>query len=516
MLATRPSSPLVRARALVLLALLTSSTALAQETAASERSADHASAGATAVSETVADDTTVAAPGSARPDWLAQRALPPGLPALVPEAIQSVPARHEPATEEIGAPPRFGAHFQATYVLQRKAGFEAPYTGPNSLVTDPETGFTLTSTLFVGARLWDGAEVFVNPETIQALNISHMSGLGGLSNGENQKGGGVTPLLYVARAFVRQSIALGGTVSTIETGQNQLWNQSASRRVVITAGKFSWADVFETSTFAHDPRTQFLNWSLMTHGALDYAADVRGYTWGISVEYDHDEWAFRAARMAQPIESNGVDMDFNLLKHYGDTIEVEHGHTLFGQAGKIRLIGVHNRANMGAFADATSLAAAHGGTPSVADVRRDQSKFGFGVSVEQVLLPELGAFARYSYNDGRTETYAFAEIERSLNVGLSASGKAWGRGGDTAALAWSMNGISEDHQRYLAGGGLGFLIGDGRLDRYRPEQIVEGYYSFDAYGGLWVTADAQYIWNPAYNADRGPVGIVSVRFHAEY
>lgn len=410
---------------------------------------------------------------------------------------------------------RWSVGFQSTYVLQRKAGFQTAYTGPNSLQPTPETGYTLSATMYLGVRPWTGGEFFFNPEAVQSQNISHLSGLGGLSNGENQKGGGAVPILYRARAFLRQTFALGGDRADGEAGINQFAGRVADRRLVVTAGNFSWADVFDGSAYAHDPRMQFLNWALMSYGASDYAADVRGYTWGIAIEYYLDDWAFRLGRFAQPKESNGLAIDFDLLRHYGDTIEIEHRHELWGRPGKVRALGFRNYARMGNFADALRYAAENGGTPDVGNVRREQAKYGFGVGLEQSLLRDVGLFVRYSYNDGRTETYAFAEIERSLTVGLSFTGRPWRRAADTLGLAWAMNGLSSAHQAYLASGGTGFLIGDGRIT-YRAEQILEAYYSFNAFRGFWFTLDAQHVVNPAYNADRGPVTLVGCRAHIQY
>lgn len=434
-------------------------------------------------------------------------------PVIAPAVPEPPLAAH--TVESARAPAWWTAGFQSTYVLQRKGAFNAPYTGPNSLTTAAETGYTLTGTVFLGVRPWGGTELFFNPETIQSQSISHLSGLGGLSNGENQKGGGPVPTLYRARAFLRQTIGLGGEQSTIESSPNQFGGAVANRRLVITAGNLSWVDVFDNNAYAHDPRTQFLNWALMSYGAFDYAADVRGYTWGITLELDDDSWAFRLGRFAQPIESNGLDLDFNLWNHYGDTLEIEHSHSLFGQPGRARLAGFHNFTRMGSFREALQHAASTGSTPDVASVRRDQSKFGCGLSLEQTLWSDLGIFARYSFNDGDTETYAYAEIESSLSAGVSIKGRPWHREGDSLAVAWVENGISADHVDYLRAGGLGFLIGDGRLDRYRSEEILEAYYSFNAFRGLWFTLDAQHIRNPAYNADRGPLNIFSVRVHIE-
>ncbi len=446
-----------------------------------------------------------------------QGAAEPG-PAMarVPTPIERPPAVPGPALGTVTASPWWSAGFQSTYILQRKAGFSAPYTGPNSLTTEAETGYTLTATLFLGVRPWEGAEAFFNPETIQSQSISHLSGLGGLSNGENQKGGGPTPTLYRARAFVRQTIALGGEISNAEAGPNQFGGPAASRRLVMTAGNFSWADVFDGNACSHDPRTQFLNWALMSYGAFDYAADVRGYTWGIALEYYREDWVLRAGRFALPVESNGLALDLHVLSHYGDTVEIEHDHTLLGMPGKLRAAGFRNHARTGSFRDALQHSATSGGVPDVGDVRRDQSKYGVGVSLEQAVLSDVALFARYSRSDGRTETYTYAEIERSLAVGVSVKGRRWRREGDTLGVAFVANGLSDAHRDYLVAGGVGFLIGDGRLEHYRPEQILEAYYSFNAFRGLWVSIDGQRIANPAYNADRGPVNVIGTRFHVEY
>ncbi|GEJ55979.1 carbohydrate porin [Anaeromyxobacter diazotrophicus] len=436
------------------------------------------------------------------------RSFTPFTPRPAPPPGEAAAPAEPPAWWSVG--------FQSTYVLQRKAGFQAPYTGPNSLTTAPETGYTLSATAFLGVRPWSGLELFFDPETIQSQDISHLSGLGGLSNGENQKSGGPIPTLYRARVFLRQTVDLGGEAATLEAGPNQFGGATRSRRLVVTAGNFSWGDVFDGNAFSHDPRTQFLNWALMSYGATDYPADVRGYTWGITVEYYQENWAFRAGRFAEPIESNGLALDAHVLDHYSDTVEIEHGHTVLGQPGKVRVLGIRNFTRMGSFRDALRYAAANGGAPDVASVRRDQAKYGLGVSFEQNVLPGVGLFGRLSFNDGRTETYSYAEIERAVAAGASVDGRYWRRPGDTLGFAWALDALSDDHRAYLGVGGLGFLIGDGRLDRYRPEQILEAYYSVNAFKGFWLTFDAQHIANPAYNADRGPVNVAGVRLHVEY
>jgi high affinity Mn2+ porin len=213
---------------------------------------------------------------------------------------------------------------------------------------------------------------------------------------------------------------------------------------VLTAGKLDLIDIFDNNSFAHDPRTQFLNWALMTHGAFDFAADQRGYSIGAALEYYRDEWVFRGGRFEQPIESNGLPLDSRISAHYGDQVEIEHGHEISGQPGKLRLLAFRNRAHMGSFQDALDFWNLHGrvGVPDVGNVRRDQSKIGFGANLEQNITRDLGFFVRASRNDGGEETYAFTEIERSLAGGIVAKGSIWDRPGDTLGIAYAQNGLS--------------------------------------------------------------------------
>jgi hypothetical protein len=455
-----------------------------------------------------------AAPAPARASDAEEAALPAGSEGPLALGQPTAPEQVGPFFSPLDSR-SWQVNLQATYVLQRKLAFDAPYTGPHSLIPAPETGFTLTSTLSLGYRPWPGGELFFNLETIQSSQISNLTGLAGESNGENQRGGGALPTLYLARLFLRQTFDLGGTAAAIEAGPNQFASTVTSRRLVLTVGYLAVTDVFDANAYSHDPRTSFLNWALWTYGASDFAADSRGYTFGIAAEYDHEDWAFRLGRFAQPIESNGLPLDYSLLAHFGDVLEIEHDHVLLGRSGRVRLDAFHNRAVMGAFADALSAARSTGGAPTVATVRKVQSKYAIGLNVEQELSRDAGAFARLSWNDGRTETFAYAEIERSLAVGASVKGRAWGRADDTLGLAWALNGLSADHRAYLGAGGLGFFIGDGQLD-YGPELILEGFYSARLLPGVWASLDGQYIANPAYNRDRGPVKFLAARVHLEY
>jgi carbohydrate-selective porin OprB len=257
-----------------------------------------------------------------------------------------------------------------------------------------------------------------------------------------------------------------------------------------------------------------MNWSLMAQGAWDYPADARGYTWGVALEYIEPAWAIRAARFLMPQESNGLKLNTQIMNSFGDVVEYEHGYKLGGSNGRIRLLAYRNRAKMGDFSEAIALSNATGATPDLTLTRRDRDKVGFGVNIEQDLRDDLGLFLRASRNDGKTETFAFTEIDRTVNGGLVLKGTGWSRPADEAGVALAVNGLSASHRDYLARGGLGFFLGDGRLN-YAPEQIFETYYSAKAGKYFWISVDYQRIRRPGYNEDRGPVNFYGVRLHAE-
>jgi hypothetical protein len=407
------------------------------------------------------------------------------------------------------------ARFQATYIYQSKPAFDAPYSGPKSLSAEHERSYTFSATAYLGARLWEGGELYFNPEAIQGIPLSEVTGLGGFTNGEIQKVAGPTLKLYRARLFLRQTIGLGGSSEAVASDDNQLAGSVDRNRLVFTAGNLSVIDIFGLNEYAGDPRTQFLNWSFMTFGAFDYAADLRGYTWGAAGEYYRGAWALRAGRFMQPKTSNGMELNTDLRSSYGDQVEIEHRHEVRGRPGRLKGLIYRNVAEMASFEDAIAYGQAHGVTPDISAVRKRQAKVGWGASLEQAVGTSAGIFARFSEHDGRTETYAFTEIDRSLSAGGVLRGGAWKRGEDTVGVAFARNGISNSHQSYLAAGGTTFFLGDGNL-RYAPESIFEAFYSLRALKGVNVSLDWQYIRNPAYNADRGPVQVSSVRLHAEF
>ncbi len=424
------------------------------------------------------------------------------------DRVATRPAHDEP--EET-----FQARVQATYVFQSKPGFRAPYSGPNSLSPARERSYSLTATAMFGWRPWAGGEVYVNPEVALGLPLSELTGLGGFPNGELARTSGRDPTGYLARAFLRQTWELGGERVVVESDQNQLGGRTAARRLVLTVGTLAVIDLFDDNSYSHDARTQFMNWSLVTHGAYDFAADARGYSRGVAIEWYDGDWAMRAGRFAMPTESNGTQLSRSFRRTYGDQLEIERGWRLAGEPGRARVLLYRNRARFGSFDDALDAAAVGGDAPSLAGTRRDRTKRGIGLNLEQRFGGWIGVFVRASANDGREETFAYTEIDRSWSGGVVLDGSRWGRAVDTFGVGVARNGLSPSHRAYLAAGGLGFFLGDGRLN-YRPETIAEIYYAIGVASRAWLTFNAQRVVNPAYNADRGPVNVLGVRLHTNF
>jgi hypothetical protein len=409
-----------------------------------------------------------------------------------------------------------GAHFQATYINQRKPAFSADYSGPNSLSPDAERSYTLTADADLGLRPWKGGELYLDLELTQGLPFSDLVGLAGFPNGELSRVSGREPTIYRQRLFLRQTWNRGGGSQAVESDANQLAGSVDRNRFVLTAGNLSVLDIFDNNAYAHDPRQQFMNWSQMTHTAYDYAADARGFTLGVSGEWYQDDWVLRFGRMAVPLEPNGQELDSRIFKHYGDQVEFERGYHLIGQDGRLRLLGWRNRGLLASFDDALALGAATGQVPDINAVRTGtRTKYGMGINVEQPFSATAGGFVRAMWADGHSETQAFTEADRSLATGVAVKGDGWGRAQDTLGISLARNFLSDSRRRYLEAGGISFFIGDGALN-YRPEDILEAYYSVGVAKGFWISADAQLIANPAYNADRGPVVVWGVRLHAEF
>ncbi len=413
------------------------------------------------------------------------------------------------------------ARYQSTYNTQQHPAFAAAGSGPNSLGPRADHMFTFSLTGHWGQRLDSGAELYMNAELASGVPFTrNLVGLGSFTNGEITRAAGTTPKPYLQRLFWRQTWNQGGEREWLESDFNQMARWVDKNRFVLTAGNFSVLDVFDDNAYAKDPRTQFMNWSHWTYSAFDYAADSRGFGWGVAAEWYRGDWAYRLARMTGPRKPNELQVDWDLLRHYGDQFEVEHAHTLGGQPGKVRMLAWRNRAVTASFKDATAYLQSHPGTDPQAffQVRNgEKTKYGLGLNLEQALTEDVGLFLRAMKADGRTETYAFTEVDASVSAGTLVNGRLWGRAQDNLGFAVMENRISRDRRQFLEAGGVSYFIGDGAGNfSYRPERGFEAFYSVGLGKHLWVTGDWQRIQNPAYNALRGPVNVYALRLHAEF
>jgi high affinity Mn2+ porin len=418
-----------------------------------------------------------------------------------------------------GETEQWSIHGQLTYIVQQKNNFNSPYYGQNSLLNRSEGGggksYTLSATAFLGARLWEGAEVYWNPEMFEGTPFNgQLVGLGGFQNGELQKGSYAPPIYYTARAFIRQTFGLGGGKEHIESSPNQLAGNLDKNRIVVSYGKFATLDFFDQNSFSHDPRTQFQNFAIFSMGAYSYAADSKGYTYGAVVEWYQDDWILKMARLAMPTIPNTAQLDYSLTKDYGNQIELTHEHELWGKPGAVRALYYQQHAFMGNYQSAVSLAQQTNSTPDISSTRlAAQSSWGYGLNIEQSISENVGLFGRWSWNPGNSETQT-VDISRSLSGGVSIKGASWSRPNDTLGLGFAVNGIAPIQRTYLQMGGMSPFIGDGNLS-YKTEQILETFYSAKVYKDLYLSADYQRIANPAYNAARGPVNFFGLRAHIE-
>lgn len=405
-------------------------------------------------------------------------------------------------------------HGQLTFVDQYHPAFRSPYRGANSLDPGSRGNETFDATLFLGMRLWDGGEAYANPEIDQGFGLSDTMGVAGFPSGEAYKVGEAAPYFRLHRLFFRQTFDLSGDSAPVMAGPNQLGSTRTSNNLVLTGGKFSATDIFDTNAYAHDPKSDFMNWSLVDAGAYDYAADAWGYSYGIAAEWTQDWWTLRAGLFDLSRVPNTTELETN-FSQYEVVAEAEERHTWLGRPGKAKLLGFVNRGRMGSYRDAVSLAQATGSIPDTALVRKYASNHGFALNLEQQIQDDLGLFARVSFNDGSKEAYEFTEINRSVSLGLSLKGASWSRPDDVVGWAGVVNGLSHSARRYFADGGLGILIGDGQLPRYGTENILETFYNFAITDAVAATVDYQCIVNPAYNRNRGPVSILGFRLHAQ-
>jgi high affinity Mn2+ porin len=442
--------------------------------------------------------------------------------ALVPARAQAHGERDLPSEDKPSPPSPLGPeqeewysiHAQLTGITQYHPAFHAAYSGPNSLSASAESATAFVATLYGDLRLWPGCELLVDPEMSGGKGLSKTLGVGAFPNGIVYRVGDPAPAVYLARLALSQTFGLGGGRLVNEGGPNELQGRRDRNVLAITVGRLSVTDVFDANRYANDATKQFLNWALFASGAWDYPADTRGYTWGALADLAVDWWSARAGIALEPYYANLQQMDWRIDKSRGLMAEYEVRYSIGPMAGAWSLLGFWNTARMGSYE--AVLADPVATQNSVASTRADgRSKYGFALSIEQQITKALGAFLRLSYSDGHNESWAFTEIDHSVAVGAVQQGKLWGRPSDEAGAALVVSGLSPWHRRYLAGGGDGFILGDGGL-RYGPETIADVYYQVRLTEALSVAALYQPIVNPGYNQDRGPVHVVTGRVHLAF
>jgi high affinity Mn2+ porin len=413
---------------------------------------------------------------------------------------------------------RFWLSGQANFIFQTHPSFPALYSGTNSLRPHYEKALSRVLTLYTGARVNDSTEVIVDIEEAGGTALSTGLGLAGNPDLDIVRNPLLSKAPYLARGMFHKVFALSDDKVENERTPLSLFNELPRRRLEIRLGKFSLPDFFDQNSVGSDTHFQFTNWSVDNNGAWDYAADTRGYTVGAVADFEDRNWGFRFAEALMPKVANGIDLVWRPWQVHAENFEYELRHGLIPKkSGVVRLLAYTNYANMGIYRDAViqfeeGLVPAPDITHHPWHITR---KYGFGVNLEQTLTPNLTAFARWGWDNGKTESFAYTEIDSTVAEGVGVNGVKWHRKQDRAGIAFVSNGIKKDHQNYLAAGGYGFLLGDGRLN-YGRENILESYYTAHVWRGIYLAAGLHYIVNPGYNRDRGPVIVPSVRAHVEF
>ena len=400
---------------------------------------------------------------------------------------------------------------QATFILQGHPRFRSPYRGESSLGPAANARNTFSTDLVLGRRLWSGAEAVVDASVTRGFGLSTSRGVAAFPNNEAFRLGTADPYFYVPRAFVRQTIGLSGDTVPGDDDPLRFGGALPRERLTITAGKFSVWDVFDDNRYAHDARTQFLNWALVGAGAFDFAADARGWTYGVAVEWENGAWGARAGAFQVSRRANGLFMDPALTRAWQALGQVDRFFELGGRPGAVRALYGASRSRQSTWGEISG----NGFGTFYQNPTGYRLKHMAALNLEQEIADGLGVFARLSWNDGRTQNWMFTEMDRAASAGLSLRGLRWGRPADTAGLAANVGWISAGRRRYLEAGGIGFIVGDGRLNR-APEAVAELYYDARAAPGINIGLGYQLVVNPGYNADRGPVHVFSVRFRTAF
>jgi high affinity Mn2+ porin len=405
----------------------------------------------------------------------------------------------------------FNMHFQTTYIYQYKPGFKSEYEGANSLHAATEHQNSLTMTFYAGLRMAKNTSIYINPEIAAGSGLSGALGMAGSTNGETFRVGNPAPALYLARGYLVHTMPIGNEIEYENDDANALGQFQPLNYFRFYIGKYSLGDIFDNNSYGNSPRTQFFNWALMNNGAWDYAANVRGYTNAASIDFKLNNNQFKASIAALPNTANGASLNMDIKKANAINFEYKRSLEINKRKGVLGVLIYRNLAGMGNYNKAIESKDSFLFNSRMAG----RKKIGFGINYMQEITNNIGFFARLGWNDGKNETWAFTEIDRTASAGLNLNGKIWKREADELGLAWVINGISKEHSNYLAQGGRGFMLGDGKLN-YGNEMIAEFYYNMrPEKQPVWLTADYQYVVNPGYNKDRGPLSVFSLRLHVE-
>lgn len=429
-----------------------------------------------------------------------------------------------PSAPAASAEQEWNFHAQSTVAVQGDPAFPADYSGLNSLESGGQTRETVSVDLFAGLRLWDGAEAHVDALAWQGFGLSNTEGVDAFPNAVASKIGTANPALTFSRLFVRQTIGLGGDQEDVSDDQLTLAGKRDISRLTLTAGRLSATDFFDTNTYANNPDTQFMNWAFVNNISWDYPADSLGFTTGLAAEWNEPNWTLRYGFFQMPSSSNFSTLEDRYLTYpaiqeggdaafwqsWGMAMEWERRYTIDGHPGAIRPLVWVNEAKMGLYSQAAATPGA-----DILATRDYRFKYGVGLNWEQEVATNVGIFSRLGWNDGREEAWAYSDVNYSGSVGISVSGAAWGRANDTFGLACVASGISSENQHYLQAGGLGILDGDGAL-AYGWEKVVETYYDWDIWHDVHFALDYQFVDDPAFNSDRGPVSIFAARVHWQF
>lgn len=416
---------------------------------------------------------------------------------------------------------RYWISGQANIILQWHPSFPAKYSGPHSLRPGAESATSKVFTLYLGYELTPTTEVFLDPESSSGSGLSGGVGLAGNANLDVVHISSGTSLggePYIARLMLRQIIPLSNDRVDADRDELHLATSLPARRIEIRVGKFSLADFFDVNSWGSDSHLQFLNGTVDNDGAYDYAANTRGYTDGVLLEYDDHWWTARFTEALMPKMANGTFLDADLARARSENLEFEaRGNWIANRAGVVRLLGYLNQADMGNYEQAIHDYLDHETpTPDIISTRRQgRHKYGFGLNFEQEITAEVGVFGRLGWSDGHNESFAYTEDDRTIELGGFMKGDKWRRRNDRAGAAFVANGITAAHQEYLALGGLGFVLGDGGLN-YGPEKIFEGFYTAHLWRGFFASFDLQHFNNPGYNMARGAVIVPALRFHTDF